>query len=309
MIRRPTVFILGAGTSVPYGFPAGEQFLPRGMNEPTLLQKLCVPVLDDAATALLEALHRTHDASLDALLELRPDITEVGKRLIASLIMELEFNSPPRYPSPKDDWLTPFFGELASGTTSLDDFARNPVVIITYNYDRVLEYRLTGALSAHYGRPDGECIAALQRIPIIHLHGSLGPLPGFSAGATVPFGFRSSDPAGFSRTLDFASRRIVIVHEAKDETPEFEQARLLLQSTEQVVMLGFGYGATNLSRLEIRRWPKRVFGTQYGLTNSQFEYAVRRPFLAANIQPWTTDRGHGTREFLDNALFIFRDRD
>lgn len=52
VIRRPTVFILGAGTRVPYGSSDGEQFMPRDMKEPTLQQKLRVPVLDDASTAL-----------------------------------------------------------------------------------------------------------------------------------------------------------------------------------------------------------------------------------------------------------------
>jgi hypothetical protein len=283
--------------------------MPRGMNEPTLQQKLCAPALNDSSTALLQALHRTHDASLDALLELRPDITEVGKRLIASLVMELEFNSPSHYPSPKDDWLTPFFGELVSGTTSLEDFARNnPVAIITYNYDRLLEYRLTGALAAHYGRPDSECIATLQKVPIIHLHGSLGPLPGFAAGASIPFGVSPAHPAAERyRMLDFAARRIVIVHEARDETGEFEQARRLLQSHEQVIMLGFGYGERNLARLQAHRWRGNIMGTVFALTGSQIEYAVRRPFRAAGHEVQTGDPKEGTREFLDNRLHIFRE--
>jgi hypothetical protein len=37
---------------------------------------------------------RPNAPDLDALLKLRPDITAVGKRLIASLILELEFHSP-----------------------------------------------------------------------------------------------------------------------------------------------------------------------------------------------------------------------
>jgi len=46
------------------------------------------------------ALQRTHDSSLDTLLELRSDIAPIGKRLIASLILELEFHStfPQRSP-------------------------------------------------------------------------------------------------------------------------------------------------------------------------------------------------------------------
>lgn len=316
MIKCPTAFILGAGTSVPYGFLAGEALLreARRINLSNLKDKAVARAPADVEE-LYAALQRTHDSSLDALLELRPDITPIGKRLIASLMLELEFNSPHRYPEPKDDWLTMFFGELTSNTTCLEDFANNPVVLITYNYDRLIEYRLSRALAAHYGRSEADCIAALANIPLIHLHGDLGPLPGFAASGTVPFGPSTgtvpfgpepAQRAEFAQYVGRAAERIVIVHEAKDETADFDRARKALQSVKQVVMLGFGYGASNLSRLDIKRWPKRVLGTVYGLTPSQIYYFVQRPFGDAQINVTTTQPVHGAREFLDNTLGIFR---
>jgi len=153
VIRRSTVFILGAGTSKPYGFSTGEQLLREGrrLDQNNLFRKLHAPASNDAARALHTSLQRTHDSSLDALLELRPDITPIGKRLIASLMLELEFHAkdPGRYPEPQDDWLTLFFDELAADTADLEGFALNPVTLITYNYDRLLELRLLGALAAH----------------------------------------------------------------------------------------------------------------------------------------------------------------
>jgi hypothetical protein len=306
MIHHPTAFILGAGTSVPYGFPAGEELLrmARGFDLANLKDKAHARAPADVA-GLYAALQRTHDSSLDTLLELRSDIAPIGKRLIAALILELEFNStfPQRYPAPKDDWLTMFFGELTSDTKCLEDFAKNPIVLITYNYDRLLEYRLSRALAAHYGRSDADCIATLGKIPLIHLHGDLGPLPGFAAAVAVPFGPSPAQRDDFAHGIERASERIVIVHETED----FDHARKLLQSVKQVVMLGFGYGASNLSRLDIKRWPKAVYGTQFGLTPSQINYAVTRPFSAAGITVSTTIPAHGTREFLDNSLAIFRE--
>ncbi len=283
----------------------------RRFNVPTMQQKLHMPELNDAAKALIEALQRTNDASLDTLLELRPDITEVGKRLIAALVLEYEFNSPARYPSPKDDWITTVFGELTRGTTCLEDFGprNNPIVFITYNYDRLLEYRLSGALASHYGRPMAECIATLKQIPIVHLHGDPGALPGFDLDKdTVPFGPRPGATEAFAKLADRAAQRIVIVHEAKEETGAFEQARHLLQSTEQIVMLGFGYGEKNLARLQPRRWRGHFMGTVFGLNRSQIEYAVRKPFRAAGHEVAIGEPTEGTREFLDNRLQIFRER-
>jgi hypothetical protein len=274
-----------------------------------LKSKVCAPTLAIDAKKLQLALSQTHDSSLDLLLELRPDITEIGKRLIASLLLELEFHSPHRFPAPDADWLTLFFGELVAETTCLEDFGRNPVSLITYNYDRLLEHRLTGALMAHYGRPEADCIATLTKIPIIHLHGDLGQLPGFATGDTVPFGPSPADGATFPQYIDHASNRIVIVHEARGETPEFDRAKKILQSVSQIIMVGFGYGAKNLSRLEIARWrnAKSVMGTVYGMNGIQVYYSVAKPFSAVGITPLTAEARFGAREFFANNLGIFRE--
>jgi hypothetical protein len=283
----------------------------RGFDLRNLRLKLRDPALEDASAALYLALQQSHDSSLDALLELRPDITEVGKRLIAAILLELEFHSKSsqRYPEPKDDWLTLFFGELTGRTTSLEDFAKNPVVLITYNYDRLIEHRLCGALMAHYGRSRDDCIRVLRQLQIIHLHGDLGPLPGFAAEGAVEFGPSMGTEADFAAAITRAMSRIVVVHEAKDETEDFDRARKALQSADQIVMLGFGYGERNLSRLDIKRWKraKHLWGTTYRLTPSQVAYLVARPFEAVGLRVITGPADYGTRQYFENNLAIFRD--
>ncbi len=297
---------------MPYGFVSGEGLLRevRNLDAPNLAMKLCIPKLNDAGLALREALRRTHDASFDALLELRPDITEIGKRLTASILLQLEFHSQfaGRYPQPKDDWITRLFGELTADTQSLEQFAENKIIFVTYNYDRLLEHRLVGALSVHYGRSDEDCIRALRNIPILHLHGDLGALPGFDAKDTVPYGPSIENQGEFTVHLEKAARRISVVHEAKDETEVFDRARKALQSVEQIVMLGFGYGARNLARLDIKRWSnaKAVWGTAFGFTPSQINYQVMQPFHNFGIMVQVAPPSFGTREFFDNNLQIFR---
>src|SRR5580698_9154218 len=102
MLSKTTAVILGAGASIPYGFPSGAELLriARGFDLRNIQAKVHHAGLDRDATKLHEALQRTHDASLDTLLELRADITTIGKRLIASLLLEFEHNSPSRYPEP-----------------------------------------------------------------------------------------------------------------------------------------------------------------------------------------------------------------
>jgi len=66
---------------------------------------------------------------------------------------------------------------------SLDSFRRTPLTIITYNYDRSIEYALVRALQERFGGTFENCAAALDSIGPIHLHGQLGFLPGFTARA------------------------------------------------------------------------------------------------------------------------------
>ena len=44
----------------------------------------------------------------------------------------------------------------------------------------------------------------------------------------------------------------------------------------------------------------------YGLTDSQIDYLVRKPFVEVGLSVNMSRPGHGAREFLDNSLQIFR---
>ncbi|HEX4240945.1 MAG TPA: hypothetical protein VHZ53_06005 [Steroidobacteraceae bacterium] len=310
MINRCTAFVLGAGTSIPYRFPSGEGLLKqaRVLSIPDILKKIQRPELEGPARELEGALKKTHDSSLDALLELRPDLAEVGKRLLAALLLEHENSSITHFPEPEEDWLTVFFGELVRNTSSIRDFAKNPISFITYNYDRALKHRILGALSAHYGISELECATAIAAIPFLHLHGDLGELPSSGSKTPVPFGPSPTDAGQFARYLDIATARIVIVHEAKPETEAFVRARDILGSSEQAVMLGFGFGESNLSRLDVAKWKATtVWGTAFGLTGSQRHYLIDIPFDKAKKQRSFASSTVGTRAYLLNSLYIFRD--
>jgi hypothetical protein len=153
-----------------------------------------------------------------------------------------------------------------------------------------------------------QCIGALKKIPIIHLHGYLGPLPEFGPKEEiVAFGPPLNDEVYFADCIDRAAPRIVVVHEAQAETNDFDRARKLLQSVNQVVMLGFGYGERNLSRLDIKRWPVTLYGTTFGLTDSEINHAITMPFREAGGHSLNIGQSKwGTREFLRNNLPIFR---
>jgi hypothetical protein len=318
MISHPTAFILGAGASIPYGFISGEGLHrdARVMGIQNLRSKTRSAELEPQLQELHKALQQTHDSSLDALLELRPDIARCGKRLMASILLELEWHSPQRFPEPNADWITFLFEKLVADASSLEQFAQNLVYFITYNYDRLLEHRLAGALEAHYGRPLNECVEAMRRIHIVHLHGDLGLLPEFAdveSAVVVPYGpsLNDPDPQLFTTCVNKAADRIMIVHEAQPETYEFQKARQILRGVERTVMLGFGYGATNLSRLKPEVWnaAAAIWGTVFGMSTSRIEHIVRPPIEVGGRRLRSGLPHQGAREFLDNHHEIFSDAD
>src|SRR4051794_36706351 len=91
MIREPTVFILGAGASIPYGFPSGYELrkvicqAAVGPNQslPQLLQR----TLNTDPQAIMqfasEFLH-SGQMSIDAFLSRRMELATIGKLCIAA---------------------------------------------------------------------------------------------------------------------------------------------------------------------------------------------------------------------------------
>jgi hypothetical protein len=136
-------------------------------------------------------------------------------------------------------------------TPSLEEFKQNRLTIVTFNYDRSLEYFLFSALKHLYNKSDAEIAEALQSTPIIHLHGSLGPLPWQEPGGIdyYPLFRRGNDPHETGKRIKVASENIVIVSEAQPKSKEFELANQRIKEAERVYFLGFGYYRVNLERL------------------------------------------------------------
>jgi hypothetical protein len=96
MLKIKTVFVLGAGSSVPFGFPTGpsltlqivEHLEDRGSFFGILTDTLKIDhqhVLDFA-----KALRYSGKNSIDAFLEHRPEYMAVGKGAIATSLIQYE---------------------------------------------------------------------------------------------------------------------------------------------------------------------------------------------------------------------------
>jgi hypothetical protein len=127
MIKKPTVFILGAGASIPYGYPSGETLVTETVSE--LLRKgslfnLCreLEFTEGVIINFAETISRSGDKSIDAFLERNSAFIDLGKVVITLKLIEKEDEE--YLFSPGDDkWYGGLVNELKS--SSIDVFDNN----------------------------------------------------------------------------------------------------------------------------------------------------------------------------------------
>lgn len=282
MIHLPTVFVVGAGGSVPFDFPSGESLLrtARATSPDGLSADICNLYGPPQSVTFKETLFGCMEASLDAMLETRKDLEHIGKLYIARKILDAERDASLMV-NVDGDWLAYLFQQVAETCPTLDDFEKVPIEFITYNYDRLIEFRLSAAFQAKYQAPSTRIAEYWRRRPIIHLHGSTGALYAPHRKAFVHFGGdadRSSDT--FRDTLQRAAAAISIVHQADPNSEPFIAAREKLKAARTIVFLGFGFGEKNISRLDVKNISNNaaILCTAKDLEAGEISERVKGPF-------------------------------
>ena len=273
MISRPTVFVLGAGASQPYGFPLGS-----GLRDLILDPLSRVPLRDRVATItpfrvaesldladeyrnFISALRTSGYSSVDQFLEKNRPLTQVGTLAIACALLPCEQENrlfPPRSPR-RDHWYEMFAEILNVGSA---DYLRNNVTVISFNYDRSLEHYLSRVITTRLSGASPATISRhLSHVPLIHVHGQLGTLSDAydPRKGSVPY----NSPLTVERALT-ASRAISVIHATRPDTAAFKVARQALRLTELIYFIGFGYYRLNVARLGLfrRPWPKKWRATR-----------------------------------------------
>ena len=280
MITKPTVMILGAGASMPSGFPSGEDLFRtvRSLNIDQLADKI-QPAERHLVHPLQLAVRNSLDQSLDAMLELRPDLQKAGKAFMARELLQIEHNVMRHNEDRAGAWYRALW--RAFDLSSLEAFRRTPLKIVTYNYDRSLEYALINSLQQRFMVPWDECAAAMDCIGPIHLHGQLGFLPGTTSNRDEIVAYGSMPEKVTDADCIIAARNIRIVHEPKPTDAPFLWARNAISAANRVTFLGFGYAPTNIERLQLPDCMEpntEVFLCKYGFTPEQDRDLIRPYF-------------------------------
>jgi len=308
---RRVVFVLGAGASVPYGFPVGsklrDQVVALKGNE-----KLKSLGLDHGEVAeFCHDLARSGAESVDQFLERRSGSLQVGKALIALALSQYENEEAlSGAQSEGGRWYHYLFNRLAAGQT-LDRLPQlSHISFVTFNYDRSLEHWLLAAVESGFGCDREAARKALKGLRVLHLHGTIGGSP-LTDHLARPYG-----PVTTREDLEHCVASLRVVHENMPTSGEWGDAKKLLGSSSEVVFLGFGFNKQNLDRLELEQhcynrsvsmgmagtwfrehgYPDRaqILGTCHGMSAGEVNLQIIRPL----------NRMVSRNEFMNN-----RDRD
>jgi hypothetical protein len=250
MISTPTVLVLGAGASYPYGFPTAAELkvaICSAFSNPDTAASRLIAGDHSKHTrseifAFREAFLRSGQPSIDAFLERRSEFLELGKLAIAYCLMPFEDESMLYRDFRGGNWYEHLAVKLNSSFT---EFAQNKLSIITFNYDRSLEHYLFNALQHFHGKSPEECAKRLRKIPIIHVYGQLGRTA-YPDAESLPYEPHRNNVARIER----AAAGITLLHESK---PDLKEAHRLLAAAHRICILGFGYHELNLKRLWLSR--------------------------------------------------------
>jgi hypothetical protein len=275
MIRSPTVLILGAGASVPFGFPSGRGLviqICQGLSYLHFVGDLKRQLLDcgydvELVHSFREELYLSMQPSVDAFLEQRSEFLEVGKAAIACALIPYEEESK-LHRGERLHWYEYLFNQMS---TSLEEFRSSQLSVVTFNYDRSLEHFLFLALKHSYGLSDEECAEQLKAVPIVHVYGTLGGCLHSDDGS------RPYEPTVTPDVVKQCTSAIKIVHEGTTDDPELATAHDLLMAANVICFLGFGYHPANVERLKLDMLPtgKIALGSAYGIKTAERNRIIR----------------------------------
>ncbi len=280
---------MGAGAHVPYGFPTGaelKKIILRITHADVRTDDQDMECSDAELKKFQYEFDRSGRASIDVFLQHKRRWNNVGRRCIAYAINKHEhLYSSNQTPGFRSDWFEWLFGELIN-PQSLGEFTENKLAFVTFNYDRLLEKMLYDALKFSFGADDEEVQTAMEAIPIIHIHGTIGRLPWQNQkGFELPFGRHP----GFSNETHKskykeAANCIRLFHEDMPEAdlPDLQKAQEVLSHAQLIKFLGFSYQKVNLDRLNLSRpfiYDRWITGTTLGMTGVEVDEVIETILL------------------------------
>jgi hypothetical protein len=266
MNNKKTVFVLGAGASMPYGFPSAIQLKEQIIKKLKLnsadqlvytrheraypsfnrhfyneVQNKLIATLLIKGVPLKEILlfaNRFEESSIDSIdkfLEINNQFEMIGKTSITYILRDYEKKHTPS-PVVKDYWYSLFWNSIS--TVKVEELLNLNFTIITFNYERSLEHFLKNALKNLYGLSSEEAASKLNFIKFIHVHGQIGES---LYNSSDDYGKDFKDPDSMVR----AAYKIRVLHnELHGET--MDDIHSAINGADNILFMGFSFGNENI---------------------------------------------------------------
>jgi hypothetical protein len=298
VIQTPTLFVLGAGASQPYGLPLGSELRTLICDAESDGNPAAGAVEQEGLYThakirnVARAFLHSNVRSIDEFLARQPHLADVGKALIAAIICSKENPNELSSEDNPDHWCRVLWNALIDGAMQGQDISQNKVRFITFNYDRSLESFLHQSTINTYGLTGGGAFNYWSRLQVMHVYGSVGDF-NFSERADRS---RPYNTEIRPRELSVAAGGINIIPEGRDDGEVFETARQWFDWAKHVYILGFGFDRLNCDRLgfssvmafnrDKKKPPPSINASVLGLTHAEVTRARRR--LIGDAGDWTT---------------------
>lgn len=293
MINTETVLVLGAGAHMPYGFPSGQHLIDDIKNlakRNNDLLKYCG--MNVSLSNFADALRNANPYSIDDFLEQRSEFERVGKAAIVLVLLQHEIKSTLQ--TNEEDWFRFLFHKYLAKGTSFDEFDKNRLSVITFNYDRFFEHNLFTTLKEFYGKRYEECVIKLKNFPIFHIYGEIAKLPWQEFinkdKRRIPYGYDVEKvyAGSLDHTIALIDKgndicglipNIKIIHEDKNNgnSGAVDEAKKRLRKAERIYFLGFGFHESSIKRLDLENLNKAdlIYGTRHKLTHTYDEKILK----------------------------------
>lgn len=296
------VLILGAGASVPYGFPTGPDLFDTVCRElgkessKSLELMKAVYGNEGEVRKFRDELFYSGEDTIDSFLENRGEqkFNDLAKFAMTIELVQHEhedtlFLAEKEDPNKNKGKWYKFLKQLIA--PSKEAFKTSNVTILTYNYDRSLDHFLYKSVMTSFGLKPKECTDLFRKDRIIHLHGQLGNLPWENPGTG-----RDYHPEISADEIVDAADKITLPFDVGIESGvRFKLGLSKIQKARQVYFLGFGYGHNNMQRIRGTVQQRGVAkGTAYGLSNAE------RTRAGSYFQIELADREVDTLGFLES---------
>lgn len=294
MIKEKTLFILGAGAHVPYGFPDAKGLKKVIVRDfPSKLLHLYNisdegfaaerAQIENEAKNFVREFKNSGIYSIDLFLSLRPEFHAIGKKaIIIAMILTEGQHRGSQVNFDKDEWFLYLYNRSLEGIYTQDHktkYFENQFSFITFNYDRMIENYFRRRLSSTFNLTQADLTQYFDHLKIKHVYGSLAYLPE-QKNDKVSVGEFSLE-YGSTITLnqlDKMQDNIKIINEERKNGEDWSE---IISSYDRVFFLGFGYAEENMKVLnlpECLRKGQKVYGTAFNNSENEIE-KIRQKFF------------------------------